>query len=602
MDAAGSKTLAHILADVASRHAGKEFLRYHDGRTWASLTYGDFLARVERLAAALTRLGLLRGDRIAILSENRYEWALTDYAAMDVGLITVPLYPTLPANQIAYIVRDSEARAIVVSTAAQMDKVAELRPMCPTLQHVLTMESSAVEADPAAVLLAEQEDAAASDDVALAEVAARRDALTPDDVLTLIYTSGTTGRPKGVILTHRNLVANVEAGMAVLRVTDDDLFLSFLPLCHIFERMAGHYLPMMASATIAYSRGFRHLVGELGEVRPTVMACVPRFYETLQERILKNVESAPALRQRVFRWAIAVGMERSRALREKRSVGAVLSAQCALADKLVYRKLQATVGGRLRFFVSGGAPLAASTAEFFHAVGILILEGYGLTETSPVISVNREDDFRFGTVGPVIPGVEVRIADDGEILTRGPHVMQGYYKLPDETRETIAPDGWLHTGDLGELDADGFLRITGRKKNLIKLSNGKYVAPEPVENALKASAFIAESVVFGDARKVAGALVVPAFSALDEWAEHEGIATEPRAELVRHPQVRKLYRQEVDRLTQDLADFEKVRVLLLLDRELTIEAGELTPTLKVKRNDVLATFDKEIEALYGGVE
>lgn len=595
-------TLIHAFDETVSRHGDAEFLRYHDGTEYVSLSYSAVAARIERVATGLIALGLDEGDRIAILSENRPEWAITDYAAMCAGLVTVPLYPTLPPQQIAFILRDSEARAIVVSTESQLAKIREIRQNLPQLNILIAMdlENSAETND--AIPFAEVENRFGTKEEAHRELLVRRKALQPEQVVTFIYTSGTTGNPKGVILSHDNFLSNVQAGLQVLRVTSNDVFLSFLPLCHVFERMAGHYLAMVAGAAIGYSRGLRYLVDELKLVRPTVMACVPRFYESLQERILKKVEGDPPARQKVFHWAMRQGTAVSRTVRENRRVGALLSLKNAIAQKLVFHKLQETVGGRLRFFVSGGAPLALSTAEFFHAAGILILEGYGLTETSPVIAVNGEDDYRFGTVGKPIPGIEVAIADDGEILTRGRHVMKGYFRLPEETEATIAPDGWLHTGDLGELDADGFLKITGRKKNLLKLSNGKYVAPEPIENLLKASPYIAEAVVIGDARKVAGALIVPSFPVLQDFAQREGIPTDPRSHLVKHPTVQKLYRQEIDRVTPDLADFERIRVFLLTDREFTIESGELTPTLKVKRREVLAAYSDAVEGLYSGAE
>lgn len=582
-----------------SHYRDKEFVRYHDGERWVSLTYGAFAERVERLGAGLVSLGFEPGDRLALLSENRLEWSLVDYAAMSAGLITVPLYATLPAVQLAYILRDSEAKGVVVSTPTQAAKIAEVRADCPHVKFVVCMDPEAVVEVEGASSLADVERLATEESLRI--LRDRREGVRAEDVLTFIYTSGTTGHPKGVILTHDNFLSNVQGSLEVLEITSEDLFLSFLPLSHVFERMAGHFLPMYTGATIVYSRGLRFLVNELKEVSPTVMACVPRFYESLQERILKNVASQPALRQRVFHWAMKEGLVKSRAFRGRRPIGPWTKAKNALAHKLVFHKLHEAVGGRLRYFVSGGAPLAISTAEFFHAVGVLILEGYGLTETSPVISVNREHNFRFGTVGLPIPGVEVKIAPDGEILTRGRHVMKGYFKREEETAEAIDPDGWFHTGDLGDLDDDGFLRITGRKKNLLKLSNGKYVAPEPIENALKASPYIAESVVFGDAQRVAGALIVPAFAALEELAQREGYPTD-RAELVKHPMVRKLYRQEIDRLTPHLADFERIRLFLLLDRELSVEAGELTPTLKVRRKEVLNAYADQIAALYATVD
>lgn len=591
-----AETLIDAFAETVARVPTREYIRHHDGSGFVSVTYEEFARQVGRLARGLVELGVDVGDRVAIVSENRIEWALADYAAMSIGAITAPLYPTLPPDQIAYILRDCEARVVIVSTAEQLAKVSEIRADCPSIAHVIIMDDEAVEGMPGAVPfsglgegLVNQYDS---------EIATRRDNVTADDTLTLIYTSGTTGNPKGVVLSHANLLSNVAGGLDTLRITEDDLFLSFLPLCHVFERMAGHYLPMVTGACVAYSRGLRHLVEELRSVSPTVMACVPRFYESLQERVLKNVDGAPPARQHVFRWAMAQGMARSARVRSGASVGPLLALKNRVAHKLVFHKLHETVGGRLRFFISGGAPLPQSTAEFFHAAGILILEGYGLTETSPVIAVNGEHAYRLGSVGKPISNIEVSIADDGEVLTRGPHVMKGYYNMPDDTADAIDSDGWLHTGDLGEMN-DGYLSITGRKKNLFKLSNGKYIAPEPIENALKASPYIAEVVVIGESERVAGALVVPSFAALEEFAKVEAPAAESRAEMLADPGVKKLYRAEIDRLTVDLADFEKVRLFLLMEEEFTIESGELTPTLKVKRREVLSRLADEISDLYG---
>lgn len=588
-----SDTLIARFRETAARIPDKEAAQYSDGKTTVSVTYGELLERIDRLAAGLVRLGLAQGDRVAILSENCLEWAMIDFAAISAGCVTVPIYPTLPASQAAYILRDADARAAFVRGKEQLEKIAAVRDECPDLDFVIAADGETEGSVPFESLEAEDPDPSAVE-----ETERRRNELSQDDTATLIYTSGTTGNPKGVILTHGNFLANMRSCLQVLKVEDSDLFLSFLPLSHVFERMAGHFLPLTTGCAVAYSRGLRYLAGELGTVAPTVMACVPRFYESLQERILKSVESSSGLKKAIFGWSMEQGRKKSARIREGKPIGFGLKVASGLAHKLVFQKLHERVGGRLRFFISGGAPLALSTAEFFHAAGILILEGYGLTETSPVISVNHEDGYRFGTVGPVIPDIETRIAEDGEILTRGEHVMQGYFKLPEETAGVIDGDGWFHTGDLGEFDADGYLTITGRKKNLLKLSNGKYVAPEPIENMLKASQYIAEAVVIGDAQKVAGAVIVPSFPALEEFAQREELPTEPIEELVNHSKTRSLYREEIDKHTGELADFERIRVFLLMEREFDIEADELTPTLKVKRKEALAPLQEKIDALY----
>ena len=588
-----SDTLIARFRETAARIPDKEAAQYSDGKTTVSVTYGELLERIDRLAAGLVRLGLAQGDRVAILSENCLEWAMIDFAAISAGCVTVPIYPTLPASQAAYILRDAEARAAFVRGKEQLEKIAAVRGECPDLDFVIAADGETEGSVPFESLEAEDPEPSAVE-----ETERRRNELSQDDTATLIYTSGTTGNPKGVILTHGNFLANMRSCLQVLKVEDSDLFLSFLPLSHVFERMAGHFLPLTTGCAVAYSRGLRYLAGELGTVAPTVMACVPRFYESLQERILKSVESSSGLKKAIFGWSMEQGRKKSARIRDGKPIGFGLKVASGLAHKLVFQKLHERVGGRLRFFISGGAPLALSTAEFFHAAGILILEGYGLTETSPVISVNHENGYRFGTVGPVIPDIETRIAEDGEILTRGEHVMQGYFKLPEETASVIDGDGWFHTGDLGEFDADGFLTITGRKKNLLKLSNGKYVAPEPIENMLKASQYIAEAVVIGDAQKVAGAVIVPSFPALEEFAQREELPTEPIEELVNHSKTRSLYREEIDKHTGELADFERIRVFLLMEREFDIEADELTPTLKVKRKEALAPLQEKIDALY----
>ncbi|MDA1193308.1 MAG: AMP-binding protein, partial [Candidatus Poribacteria bacterium] len=379
-------TLIQALEQVVTRLPDKEFVRWRERDGYLSLTFREFSEKVEQLAGSFIRLGLNAGDRIAILSDNSVEWAITDYAAMRAGLISVPLYATLPAGQIAYILNDAEARAIVASNAAQAAKVAEINDNCAALEHVIVVEKDALNEVEGSYLFDDL--ASAPTDDSLDELSSRRAAFNAHDTITFIYTSGTTGNPKGVILTHDNFLSNVQAALRILEITERDTFLSFLPLSHVFERMAGHYLAMAVGATITYSRGLRYLGDELKTVSPTVMACVPRFYESLQEKVLKGVETSPPIRQSIFHWAMRQGRSKSERLRAKRGVGATLGLTNAVAQKLVFHKLQAAVGGRLRFFISGGAPLALSTAEFFHAAGILILEGYGLTETSPVIAVN----------------------------------------------------------------------------------------------------------------------------------------------------------------------------------------------------------------------
>ncbi|HEV2105230.1 MAG TPA: long-chain fatty acid--CoA ligase, partial [Candidatus Eisenbacteria bacterium] len=423
------------------------------------------------------------------------------------------------------------------------------------------------------------------------------DAVRPEDPATIIYTSGTTGEPKGAMLSHANIASNVEACLQVVRLLPTDSCLSFLPLCHIFERMAGLYAMLEAGATIAYARSLDTVAADALEVRPTILNGVPRFYEKVYARVLENVSTQPALRKSLFHWGLGAGVAVARARFEGRRPGAWALLQARLADALVAAKVRARVGGRLRVCISGGAPLGAKVLEFFYAMGIPVLEGYGLTETSPVICLNPPGRARPASVGPAVPGVEVRIAPDGEILTRGPHVMQGYFHNDAATRVAIT-DGWFHTGDVGRLDAEGYLFITDRLKDLLVTAGGKKVAPQPLEAKLKTSKWISEAVMLGDRRPYCVALLVPNFQRLETEARARGWAAASLPELLRRPEVRALYGAEVERVNAGLAPFETIKKFELLDRELSADAGELTPTLKVRRRIVAERFAGIIEGLY----
>ncbi len=596
-DLAPPRTLTELFFGAVRRFADRPAaMRYRVGDRWVAISPRELLERVRAVSLGLLGLGVRRGDRVALLSENRPEWAVVDYAALALGAADVPIYPTLPARQAAYILRDSGATVVVVSTQTQLDKVLEVRAALPELRHVIAMDPAA---RGAAVLTL---DALAQQGAALAPTYPHweREALeaAPDDLATLVYTSGTTGDPKGVMLTHGNITSNVVASLRRLEVTPDDECLSFLPLSHIFERMAGHYLMLHAGSVVNYATSIDTVSAELVEVRPTIVCSVPRLYEKIYARVLENARAGSALKWRIFRWARKVG-ERWVDLRlAGRPVPASLALQRALADRLVFAKLRARTGGRLRCFISGGAPLNPEIARFFHAAGLAVLEGYGLTETSPVITVNTFGELRIGTVGRVIPGVEVRIAEDGEILTRGPNVMQGYYHKPEATAEVLDPDGWFHTGDVGELDADGYLRITDRKKDLIVTAGGKNIAPQPIENLVKTSTWVTNAVMLGDRRKFPIMLVVPNMTALAEWARREQLVFGSEAELLALEEARHKLDREVRRMLRDLAKYETPRKFLFLPRDFTIEAGELTPKLSVRRRVVEERHREAIDALY----
>jgi long-chain acyl-CoA synthetase len=592
-------TLCDIFYESVERYRKPDHLRYKKDGTWRDVSSDAFRAAVEELSLGLRALGVDRGDRVAILGENRPEWAFADLATLCAGAVDAPIYSTLTPAQVLYILRDSESKAIFVSNAAQARKVAEIRGQARELQHVIRMGEEPIEG----TLSLEEVRARGREGLAQDKDAVRRRAqeVRPEDLATLIYTSGTTGDPKGVMLTHSNLVSNVLSSLEGFPViTPQDVALSFLPLCHVFERMGGYYLMLKAGATIAYAESVDKVPVNMGEVRPTLMLSVPRLYEKMYARILEKVAADPPLRRKIFGWALGVGRRVFRHRVERTPPGALLKLEQALATALVFSKVKQRVGGRLRLFVSGGAPLAREIAEFFGSVGLLILEGYGLTETSPVISVNRPDHFKPGTVGPPIDGVEVKIAADGEILVRGPNVMKGYYKKPEATAEAIDSGGWFHTGDIGVIDKDGFLVITDRKKDILVTSGGKNIAPQPIENRIKTNPFFAEIVMIGNRRNFASALVVPNFEQLERWAKQRGLGWKSREELVALPAVVHHYEGLVDELTAEHAQFEKIKKIALLPGEFTLESGELTPTLKVKRRVVEEKYREVIDGLYEG--
>jgi long-chain acyl-CoA synthetase len=593
------RTLCDIFYRSIDTYKKPEHLRYKRDGAWRAISSDEFRRAVEELALGLRALGIEKGDKVAILSENRPEWAFADLASLLAGAVDAPIYSTLTPQQVLYILNDSEAKAIFVSNATQAAKVGEVRPEARHLQHVIRMDPGPVEGtqslDEVRTLgrpVLEKDPQAVRQNAALVK---------PRELATLIYTSGTTGEPKGVMLTHSNLVSNVLGSLAAFSgIGPGDTALSFLPLCHVFERMGGHYLMLHVGATIAYAEGVDKVPQNMLEVQPTLMLSVPRLYEKMYAKINEKVAGDPPLRQKIFRWALATGREVFRHRCEKTTPGLLLSAKHKLADSLVFAKIRDRTGGRLRLFVSGGAPLAREIGEFFGSAGLLVLEGYGLTETSPVISVNTPQALRPGSVGQPIPGVEVKIAADGEILTRGPHVMQGYYKKPDATAEAIDKEGFFHTGDIGVLDAQGFLIITDRKKDILVTSGGKNIAPQPIENKIKTNKFFAEIVMIGNKRSYAAALVVPNFDNLEKWAQEKRLVYATREELAAKAEVAAHYKDLVVELTSDLAQFERIKKVAVLPREFSLEAGELTPTLKVKRRVVEQKYKDLIDDLYGG--
>ena len=590
-------TINQMVQNTIQQHGSKTALSHKVDKEYQDISYATLADRIKHFCLGLTELGLQKGDRVALLSENRPEWAITDLAILAGGGVTVPMFSTLTSAQVEYIVRDSGAKILCVSSERQLQKIKDWNENVPTnLQHIVIFDElqddSVHTFDQVCELGQQVED---GDQV----YQQASEAVTPDDIASIIYTSGTTGDPKGAMLTHSNFMSNVGAATEIVSITPDDVFLSFLPLSHVFERMGGHYLPLSSGATIAYAESPFTIRQNMQEVRPTIMMSVPRVYEAMHERILNSVKEGSPTKQKIFHWSVGIGSKVSQAIQQKQKPSAMLSLKASIANKLVFEKLKAVTGGRLRFFVSGGAPLSKAIAEFFHAAGILILEGYGLTETSPVICVNRPDQWKFGTVGPVVPGVEIKIAEDGEILSRGPHIMQGYFNKPSDTDEAIGADGWFHTGDIGEIDDEGFLTITDRKKNLLILSNGKNVAPQPIENQLKQSPYISEIMLLGDQRRTITALIVPNFDAIKEFAAAQQLEAEDVPALLQTQEVQRLIRGEINQYSADFADFERVRMFTLMETEFSEESGEMTPTLKLKRPVIMENHKAAIDQMYG---
>jgi long-chain acyl-CoA synthetase len=590
-------TLTRLFFDALSRHDKPDALQVKVNGVYqpiSSRTLGD---RVRRVALGLQELGIQPGERVGILSENRPEWAIADYACLTASLTDVPLYPNLPPDQACYILRDSGAVAVFVSDEKQAAKIAAARASVPSLRHVITFAATPhADAD---FTLAEVEarGAAVDDEARRARYREHALAVKPDDLATLIYTSGTTGEPKGVMLTHDNLYSNTMTAAVQIPFAGKDVCLSFLPLSHIFERMAGHYLMLHVGCSIAYAESMDTVPVDMQIVRPTIVLSVPRLYEKMYARVLENALSGGAIKKRIFFWARGVAEKWADEKLAGGTPGGLLALKYRVAQRLVFSKLQARTGGRLRYFVSGGAPLAPDINKFFFAAGLVILEGYGLTETSPVIAVNVPSAFRIGTVGKIFPGVEVMIAPDGEICARGPNIMKGYYNKPEATHESIDADGWFHTGDIGEL-RDGFLAITDRKKDIIVTAGGKKIAPQPIENTLKTNKYVSQAVVIGDKRKFPVVLVVPNWEQMEKWAKIKNLLWTDRSQLLAMPIVHAKMEKEVFGKLQGLAKFEMPKKVALLEHDFSIERGELTPTLKVKRRVIDKTYRDVIDRLY----
>ena len=572
---------------------------YKSGTEWLPVTAAEFLQSIAALTRALADLGIQAGDRVALFATNRPEWHVVDFALLGLGAINVPIYFRESADRIAYIVNDSGARVVFALGEGPARRIFSIRGRLAPVEHFIL---AGAPSDLTGGFLRYETMTTAHNPDDVAEYRRRVAQLSSEQLATIIYTSGTTGEPKGVMLTHTNLSSNVTDSFHEHRkYGPGDIALSFLPLAHVYERMMD-YGYFFRGITVAYLEHMDHVREAMMEVRPTVMATVPRFFEKFYANIMEGGHRTTGWKRAVFDWAIRIAREAAPWRAYDKPVPLGVKLQWYLADALVYRKFRAGLGGRMRSFSAGGAPLARELGEFCWAVGVEVYQGYGLTESSPVISSNVPAANKVGTVGRPIDNVEVRIADDGEILVRGPCVMQGYFQKPDATREALAPGGWLHTGDIGYLDEEGYLVVTDRKKDLIKTAAGKFIAPQPIENQLKTSPFILNAAVVGDGRKFVVALIVPHFADVEAKALQMGLKLSSPAEMATHPWVRQLIESEVLRLTANLAQYEKIKRFALLDHDFTFDEGQLTFTLKLRRRVIAQRYKEIIDGLYADVE
>jgi long-chain acyl-CoA synthetase len=600
-----------LIARAAEQHADREAMRWKlpkakradeaadDAGRWTSRTYREMWDWITSLSLGLKDLGIRDGDAVCIIARTRPEWTIADLASLALGAVTCPIYPQSEPGQAAFVINNVKAKAIFVENAQQANKIDGIGAECPTLEHVITLEPTGKFPDGTLTL----EDVIARADTEPANRLAWREGIAAvgrDHLATVIHTSGTTGNPKGAMLSHGNVLFNFEAANQVVDFYPTDVFLSFLPLSHIYGRIVDEVVALGKGAAVVYAEALiERLPANMIEVKPTVMGSVPRLYERVYARVSSAVEAGSPMKQRIFHWASGLGAQKYANHLAGKGDSPWLALQLKVADMLVFGKIRERTGGRVRYFVSGSAPLAREIGEFFYGMGMLVLEGYGLTETSPFVSINRPDDFVFGTVGRPAPGSEVMIAPEtGEILVRGPQVMQGYLNQPDETAKAIDADGWFHTGDIGELDEIGRIKITDRLKNIIVLGNGKNVSPAPMEAALSTSRFVAQAVILGDRQAYTGALIAPDFDELGAWAAANGIAEMPPEQLIEQPTVDKLFDDEVKRTLEGFAIYERPRRVALLPRLLTEEAGELTPSLKTKNRVVLHNWADKIAYLF----
>ena len=591
-------SLPKLFLDSVDKHTNPRVQMHRTARGWESISAGEMLRRVAALAKSLEELGIKPGDRIGLFAPNCPEWHVADFAILGLGAVNVPVYFNESPERLTYILRDSEARVVITAGESQARKIVTCRATIPSIEQVI---SAAPPDDLHSDVLRYESFIARTNDGDVGEYRKRVERVASNDLATIIYTSGTTGEPKGVMLSHSNLSSNATDAMSGHRFETSDVGLSFLPLAHVYERIVG-YGYLFEGVPMAYVERMEDVPQALLEVHPTIAAAVPRFFEKIYANILEKGHHEGGAKRRIFDWALKVATQAVPWRAYKKTVPAITRIQWQLANMLVYSKIRAGLGNQKQRFVSGGGPLATELAEFFWSVGVEVYQGYGLTETSPVVATNNLTANKVGTVGRPIPNVQVKIVDDGEILVKGPCVMQGYYKKPEETRAVFTDDGWLYTGDIGRIDEDGFLVITDRKKELLKTAAGKFIAPALIENALKTSPFISNAIVVGDKRKFASVLIVPNFAAIEREARKNGKEFTAPGQMLSDTWARDLIAGEVERLTASFAQYEKPKRFALLEQDFTFANGQLTYTMKLKRRVIEQTYADVIARLYADVE
>ncbi|WP_224962941.1 AMP-dependent synthetase/ligase [Geomonas subterranea] len=591
------RSIPDLLRHQANRLDARLAVKYRKQGNWVTLSYSQFFTRALMVARGLRKLGIKPGDKVAILSENRVGWVIADMGILCAGAVTVPVYATNTPEQVEYTLNHGDARIVFISGKSQYRKLLKIKDAIPMVELVVSFERFLGE--PSLPLttfyqLSEIDDPIS--DQEREELYAVIDAIEPESLMTIIYTSGTTGVPKGVMLSHRNILFDVFATIEKAAVQEGEVFLSFLPLSHVLERCTGYYLPIARGAMIAFADSIEKIAENMLEIQPTIMVCVPRLFEKIHSRIYEHVHQLSLYKRKLFGTVLSIGRRYVHARYIEKKVPLWLAIQHAVADRVVFSKLRERFGNNLKFCSSGGAPLDREINEFFWSIGVPILEGYGLTETSPVVCNNTFGQLRFGSVGTPLGQTDFRVAEDGELLVRGPQVMLGYYKDEAGTREAFS-DGWLRTGDIGRIE-EGFVVITDRKKDLIVTAGGKNIAPQPIENLLKRDKYISQAYVYGDKRPYLTALLVPTLEKLLEFAQERRIAYTDLEELVVHDPVLELYRQRVEAVNAELAHYETIKNFVLLPRDFTLESGELTPTLKVKRRVISERYKDKIERMY----